>query len=253
MRRLPRGTIPTCSVLVESRECARGVCGADASAGNPTLCTTARAAQDHPKDGAPTNTMAKVYVGNLSWNTTDDGLAQAFSPYGQLTDYIVMKDRDTGRSRGFGFVTFMTQQEADAAIMALNEEELDGRRIRVNMANSRPPTAGAGMGANLGYAGLTGGYGAGAYGAVQPGYAPFGSQPAGFGYSQQAGYGVYQQAFAPPPGFAAGIPQQAGFAAYPPQQPYGTPPQAFIPPGSISGYATSVPGAPGAPGAGGGY
>ena len=40
--------------------------------------------------------MAKVYVGNLSWNTTDDGLAQAFSPFGQLTDYIVMKDRDTG-------------------------------------------------------------------------------------------------------------------------------------------------------------
>ena len=82
--------------------------------------------------------MAKVYVGNLSWNTTDDGLAQAFSPFGQLTDYIVMKDRDTGRSRGFGFVTFMTQQEADAAIMSMNEKELDGRRIRVNMANSRP-------------------------------------------------------------------------------------------------------------------
>lgn len=52
---------------------------------------------------------------------------------------IVMKDRETGRSRGFGFVTYGTQQEADAAIAALNEQELDGRRIRVNMANSRPP------------------------------------------------------------------------------------------------------------------
>ncbi|PWN30932.1 hypothetical protein BDZ90DRAFT_206734, partial [Jaminaea rosea] len=82
---------------------------------------------------------AKVYVGNLSWSTTDDGLAHAFSAYGQLTDYIVMKDRETGRSRGFGFVTYGTQQEADAAIAALNETELDGRRIRVNMANSRPP------------------------------------------------------------------------------------------------------------------
>lgn len=119
--------------------------------------------------------MAKVYVGNLSWNTTDDGLAHAFSPYGQLTDYIVMKDRDTGRSRGFGFVTFMTQQEADAAIAALNEQELDGRRIRVNMANSRPPMGG--MGANLGYSGLTGGYGAGAYGAAQAGYGAYGRLP----------------------------------------------------------------------------
>ena len=112
-------------------------------------------------------------MGNLSWNTTDDGLAHAFSPYGQLTDYIVMKDRDTGRSRGFGFVTFMTQQEADAAIAALNEQELDGRRIRVNMANSRPPLGGMG-GASLGYSGLTGGYGAGAYGAAQGGYGAFG-------------------------------------------------------------------------------
>ncbi|WFD36115.1 hypothetical protein MCUN1_002986 [Malassezia cuniculi] len=197
--------------------------------------------------------MAKVYVGNLSWNTTDDGLARAFSPYGQLTDYIVMKDRDTGRSRGFGFVTFMTQQEADAAIMALNEEELDGRRIRVNMANSRPPASGAGMGASLGYAGLTGGYGAGAYSAVQPGYAPYGSQPAGFGYGQQAGYGMYQQAY-PPPGFAAGYPQQAGFAAYPAQQPFGAPPQAFPPQGAMNGFAAGTNGAAsGANGNGTGY
>lgn len=102
---------------------------------------------------------AKVYVGNLSWNTTDDSLAHAFSAYGQLTDYIVMKDRETGRSRGFGFVTFATQQEADAAIAALNEQELDGRRIRVNMANSRPA---GGMGGG-GYGGVTGQYGASSY------------------------------------------------------------------------------------------
>ena len=181
--------------------------------------------------------MAKVYVGNLSWNTTDDGLAQAFSPYGQLTDYIVMKDRDTGRSRGFGFVTYMTQQEADAAIMALNEQELDGRLIRVNMANSRPPMGGAhGMG-GLGYSGLTGGYGAGAYGAPQGGYAAYGGQPAGFGYGQQAGYpGYQQQAYASQPGgFPApqgGFPaQQGSYGAYG-QQAFGAPPPApnFQPP-----------------------
>lgn len=162
---------------------------------------------------------AKVYVGNLSWNTTDDSLAHAFSAYGQLTDYIVMKDRETGRSRGFGFVTFATQGEADAAIAALNEQELDGRRIRVNMANSRPA---GGMGG--GYGGVTGQYGANAYGAAG-GYGGYGQQP-GFqqqpgGYQQpgfqpqQGGYGGYQQ-----PGFQ---PQQQGYGA--PQQGYGAPQQ----------------------------
>ncbi|CCU99179.1 unnamed protein product [Malassezia sympodialis ATCC 42132] len=183
--------------------------------------------------------MAKVYVGNLSWNTTDDGLAEAFSPYGQLTDYIVMKDRETGRSRGFGFVTFMTQQEADAAIMALNEQELDGRRIRVNMANSRPPMGGL-SGANLGYSGLTGGYGAGAYSTVQPAYAPY-AQPAAFAYAQQPGYAGYQQqpyaaqpaAYPAPP---AGYPQQGAYS-YGAQQ-YGAPPQPFPaqPPQGPQGY-----------------
>lgn len=186
--------------------------------------------------------MAKVYVGNLSWSTTDDGLAQAFSPYGQLTDYIVMKDRDSGRSRGFGFVTFMTQQEADAAIMALNEQELDGRRIRVNMANSRPPMVHGSMtGASLGYSGLTGGYGAGAYGAAQPAYTAY-AQPAGFGYGHQAAYPAYQQqpygaqpaAFPPTPGFA---PQQTVY-------PYGA--QQFPPP--AQGYQGQPP--PSVPGYG---
>ncbi|KAF5386128.1 hypothetical protein D9615_002399 [Tricholomella constricta] len=88
--------------------------------------------------------MSKVYVGNLSWNTTDDTLRQAFSDFGQVTDSIVMRDRDTGRSRGFGFVTFVSAQEADAAINALNEQELDGRRIKVNLANARGGGGGGG-------------------------------------------------------------------------------------------------------------
>ncbi|WFD42445.1 hypothetical protein MPSI1_001090 [Malassezia psittaci] len=197
--------------------------------------------------------MAKVYVGNLSWNTTDDGLAHAFSPFGQLTDYIVMKDRDTGRSRGFGFVTFVTQQEADAAIAALNEQELDGRRIRVNMANSRPPMGGGMNGANLGYSGLTGGYGAGAYGAAQGGYGGYGvssplnayavnPQQPNFAYGQQAGYPAYQQQPyggqptgypAPQPGYHG---QQASFA-YGAQQHYGAPSPSFPPPQPPQGGA----------------
>ncbi|ESK86449.1 glycine-rich rna binding protein [Moniliophthora roreri MCA 2997] len=78
---------------------------------------------------------AKVYVGNLSWNTTDDTLRQVFSDYGHVADSIVMRDRDTGRSRGFGFVAFSNDQEAQVAITQLNEQELDGRRIKVNLVN----------------------------------------------------------------------------------------------------------------------
>ncbi|KAF8924159.1 hypothetical protein BGZ58_002104 [Dissophora ornata] len=73
---------------------------------------------------------AKLYVGNLSWNTNDDTLRDAFSAHGQVLDSIVMKDRETGRSRGFGFVTFASGEEADSAITAMNEQDLDGRRIR---------------------------------------------------------------------------------------------------------------------------
>ncbi|THV06791.1 hypothetical protein K435DRAFT_743389 [Dendrothele bispora CBS 962.96] len=81
--------------------------------------------------------MSKIYVGNLSWNTTDDTLRQAFSNYGNVIDSIVMRDRDTGRSRGFGFVTYGSENEAQSAISSMNEQELDGRRIKVNLANAR--------------------------------------------------------------------------------------------------------------------
>jgi len=124
---------------------------------------------------------AKLYVGNLSWNTTDDTLRNAFGDYGQVLDSIVMRDRDTGRSRGFGFVTFSNNQEADAAIAALNEQELDGRRIKVNLANSRGSTGGGGGGYSGG-----GGYGGGG------GYNQGGYQGGGGGYQsgyQQGGYG----------------------------------------------------------------
>ncbi|RYO16544.1 hypothetical protein AA0113_g11582 [Alternaria arborescens] len=79
----------------------------------------------------------KIYVGNLGWSTTDDSLRYAFAEYGNVVDAIVMRDRDTGRSRGFGFVTFESSTEVETAVLSMNDQELDGRRIRVNRANVR--------------------------------------------------------------------------------------------------------------------
>ncbi|KEP46803.1 heterogeneous nuclear ribonucleoprotein G RNA recognition motif protein [Rhizoctonia solani 123E] len=90
--------------------------------------------------------MSKLYVGNLSWGTTDDSLRDVFSEYGQVTDIIVMKDRETGRSRGFGFVTFSTEKEASDAAQALNGAEIDGRTLTVNPANARGGGGGGGGG-----------------------------------------------------------------------------------------------------------
>ncbi|KAH8119170.1 hypothetical protein DFH11DRAFT_427073 [Phellopilus nigrolimitatus] len=136
---------------------------------------------------------AKVYVGNLSWNTTDDTLRKAFSDYGQVLDAIVMRDRDTGRSRGFGFVTFSNEPEATNAINTLNEQEFEGRRIKVNFANARPTggqAGGGGGGGGYPAPGGQAGYGAGGYNAGAPGFGGYGG-----GYPQQGGYGGggYQQ------------------------------------------------------------
>jgi len=89
---------------------------------------------------------SKIYVGNLSWNTTDDTLREAFSPFGTILDGIVMRDRDTGRSKGFGFVTYGSYVESQAAISEMNEQELDGRLIIVNLANARGGGGGGGGG-----------------------------------------------------------------------------------------------------------
>ncbi|GHG72473.1 RNA recognition motif domain-containing protein [Streptomyces griseocarneus] len=108
----------------------------------------------------------KLYVGNLGWNTTDDTLRQAFAEFGQVLDAIIMRDRDTGRSRGFGFVTMGSAGEADAAINGLNEQELDGRRLKVNVANAKP----SGGGGRGGYGGGSGGGHQGGYGGGGRGY-----------------------------------------------------------------------------------
>ncbi|KAF9079329.1 hypothetical protein BGX27_006593, partial [Mortierella sp. AM989] len=103
---------------------------------------------------------SKLFVGNLSWNTTDDSLRQEFEQFGQVLDVIVMRDRETGRSRGFGFVTFSDDASADSAIKGLNEQELDGRTIKVNRAADRA-SGGHGGGGGGGYGGGGGGYGGG--------------------------------------------------------------------------------------------
>lgn len=81
--------------------------------------------------------MKKLFVGGLPWEVDDDRLRAHFETYGIVTDARVIYDRDTGRSRGFGFVTFDNEADADAAIEALNESEFDGRTIRVNEAQER--------------------------------------------------------------------------------------------------------------------
>jgi RNA recognition motif-containing protein len=79
-----------------------------------------------------------IYVGNLPYNSTDDDLRQTFAHYGEVTSANVIADKFTGRSRGFGFVEMPNDEEAKAAIEALNGKDVDGRQLRVNEA--RPKT-----------------------------------------------------------------------------------------------------------------
>jgi RNA recognition motif-containing protein len=88
----------------------------------------------------------KLFVGSLSWNTNDSELRAAFEEFGEVTDAVVINDRETGRSRGFGFVTFSDGEAADAAMRQLNGSMLDGRNITVNEARERAPRGGGGGG-----------------------------------------------------------------------------------------------------------
>ena len=80
----------------------------------------------------------EIYVGNLAYATTDDGLKAAFAAFGEVTASRVVTDRMTGRSKGFGFVTMPDATQAQAAIDALNGKELDGRTVRVNESQPKP-------------------------------------------------------------------------------------------------------------------
>ena len=80
----------------------------------------------------------KIFVGGISWNTDDESLRDAFSQYGEVVDARVIKDRETGRSRGFGFVTYSDSNSVQDAVTAMDGRELDGRTIKVNEAIDKP-------------------------------------------------------------------------------------------------------------------
>jgi RNA recognition motif-containing protein len=88
----------------------------------------------------------KLFVGSLSWGVDDHGLRQAFERFGEVTDAKVITDRDTGRSRGFGFVTFADASAADQAMEQMNGQPIDGRPVNVNEARERAPRGGGGGG-----------------------------------------------------------------------------------------------------------
>lgn len=110
----------------------------------------------------------KLFVGSLSWGTTDDSLRDHFAKFGTVASARVVTDRDTGRSRGFGFVEFDSDKEAEAAVEGLNESQLDGRTITVNEARPREDKPrrdfGGGRGGGSYGGGGGGSYGGGSYG-----------------------------------------------------------------------------------------
>jgi len=122
--------------------------------------------------------MSKLFIGGLAWHTDDSALRAKFEEFGSVEEAVVVKDRDTGRSRGFGFVRFSTDDEATTAMEAMNETELDGRRIRVDKASDRRQGGGGGGG----------GYGGGGYGGGGGGYGGGGGGYGGGGGNYGGGY-----------------------------------------------------------------
>ena len=122
----------------------------------------------------------KLYVGNLSYEVNDSELQQMFEPYGTVQSAQVIMDRDTGRSKGFGFVEMGSDQEAQAAIAALSGKQVGGRSLTVNEA--KPKEGGGGGGGR-------GGYGGGGGGGSRGGYGGGGGGSGGGGGGGRGGYG----------------------------------------------------------------
>src|SRR5687768_10060359 len=104
---------------------------------------------------------SKLYVGNLSYDVTDADLAKLFEPHGSVTSAQIIQDRETGRSKGFGFVQMGSDAEAQAAIAALHDKEENGRKLTVNEAKPREDRPRGGGGGYGGGGGGGGGYGGG--------------------------------------------------------------------------------------------
>ena len=108
--------------------------------------------------------MKNIFVGNLNFNTSEEDLRQLFEPYGQVDRVSIMTDRDTGRSRGFGFVEMANAEEGEKAIAALNGQEIGGRTLNINEARPKTERGGGGGGGGRdrgGYGGGRGGHGGG--------------------------------------------------------------------------------------------
>ena len=103
--------------------------------------------------------MKNIFVGNLSFNTNEDELRQLFEAYGQVDRVSIMTDRDTGRSRGFGFVEMNSNEDGEKAITALNGSQVGGRTINVNEARPKAERAGGGGGGGRDRGGRGGGGG----------------------------------------------------------------------------------------------
>ncbi|PSR97503.1 hypothetical protein BD289DRAFT_480014 [Coniella lustricola] len=197
------------------------------------------------------SSTTKLFIGGLAWHTEEATLRQKFEEFGVVDEAVVVKDRDTGRSRGFGFVRYTNEDDANRAISAMNNVEFDGRAIRVDKASDNGPRGGypprgggmmGGYGMRGGYSGMGGGgmpqqmgYGGYSHQNQQMGGRPmYGSQqqytPAGYppqpaamsynSYPQQDGYGAgWQQ----PGGYGYGGDQQH-VSAQQQQPPSGAPP-----------------------------
>ncbi len=129
----------------------------------------------------------KLYVGNLTYQVNETDLEQLFSQFGTVQSAQVIQDRETGRSKGFGFVEMDSEAEAQAAIQGLHEQEHEGRRLTVNEAKPREDRGGGGGYGGGGRSG-GGGYGGGRSGGGGGGYGGGGGRSGGGGYGG-GGYG----------------------------------------------------------------
>ena len=130
-----------------------------------------------------------IYVGNLSWQMTDDDLSNLFTEYGTVTSAKILKEKNTGRSKGFGFVEMQDDEAAKAAIAALNESEVQGRKLIVNESQPRPEGEGGGGYKKSG----GGGYGGGGRSGGGGGYGGSGGRSSGGGGGRSGGSGGYNK------------------------------------------------------------
>ena len=122
-----------------------------------------------------------IYVGNLSWSMTDDDLSNLFSQYGTVSSAKILKEKNTGRSKGFGFVEMEDEEAAKTAIATLNESEVQGRKLIVNESQPRPEGSGYKKSGGGGYGG---GRSGGGYGGGRSGGGGYGGGRSGGGYNK---------------------------------------------------------------------